>query len=217
MNQYEEIIQQLSQAYEQEKSAREQYEKAYGQASRYSSSSGDDDLIRWQLELDNILERVEHLLRSDELKYDDKGNLTWKAASNPDDALLNEYGVQEVLRLLSMYLNRNTILSNYDEPTINLKVYDFGMELTDLLFMKYELMGLNNHHKIKNYPMICRVLIDVVHSAYLRALHGGERQSLREARHVSQSINPNMPNLPNFNNKQSKPFSLWKPSTWIKS
>ena len=41
--------------------------------------------------------------------------------------------------------------------------------------------------KMKMYPMICRELIDSVHSAYLRAWKGGERQSLREARTVTQT------------------------------
>lgn len=212
---YEEQMKQLYEAYEQEKNQRQQYERS--NASRYSGSNQNDDLIRWQLEVDNILERVEHLLRGDELKFDDEGNLSWRPATNANDVLLNEYGVQEVLRLLSMYLNRNTILSNYDEPTINDKVFDFGMELIDLVFMKYEQMGLNDEQKIKNYPMLNRVIVDVVHSAYLRALNGGERESLRESRHVSQNINPMMPNLPNNNRNGGKPFSVWKPTTWFKN
>ena len=88
-----------------------------------------------------------------------------------------------------MYLNRNTILSNYSEDVINEKMMDFGYEITDLFFLKYESMGLDNIEKRKLYPMLVRQLIDTVHSSYLRALHGGERESLREARHITQSDN----------------------------
>ncbi len=212
---YEQQMQELFNAYEQEKMKREQVEQQMGQqASRFGSTKQDEDLIRWQLELDNILERVEHLLRGDLLNFDQGGNLIWTKPEDQDDVLFNENGVQEILRMLSLYLNRNTILSNYDEETINYKVYDFGMELIDLIFMKYEQMGLDDKQKIKYYPMICREIIDVVHSAYLRALNGGERQSLREARHVSQQINPIQPNIPGMN--QPKTFSLMKPSTWRK-
>lgn len=145
-----------------------------------------DNLIKWQLELDNILERCEHILRGDKLVFDN-GSLIWKANENPKDNILNEYGVQEVVRILSMYLNRNTILSDYDDIEIKEKVLDFGRELNDLFFMKYEEMGLLGLEKRKNYPMLIREMVDIVHSSYKRALHGGEKRSLREARQITQS------------------------------
>lgn len=145
-----------------------------------------DNLIKWQLELDNILERCEHILRGDKLKFDN-GNLMWTENPNPDDNILNDYGCQEIMRVLSMYLNRNTILSDYDDPEIREKVLDFGRELNDLFFMKYEEMGLTNLEKRKNYPMLIREMVDIVHSSYKRALHGGEKRSLREARQITQT------------------------------
>jgi len=145
-----------------------------------------DNLIKWQLELDNILERCEHILRGDKLTFEN-GSLIWTSNQNPKDNILNEYGVQEVVRILSMYLNRNTILSDYDPEEINIKVLDFGRELNDLFFMKYEEMGLIGLEKRKNYPMLIREMVDIVHSSYKRALRGGEKRSLREARQITQS------------------------------
>jgi len=147
---------------------------------------GQDNLIKWQLELDNILERCEHILRGDKLMFNN-GNLMWTPQLDAQDNILNEYGVQEIMRILSMYLNRNTILSDYDDPEIREKVLDFGRELNDLFFMKYEEMGLVSLEKRKNYPMLIREMVDIVHSAYKRALHGGEKRSLREARQISQT------------------------------
>jgi len=146
----------------------------------------DDNLIKWQLELDSILERVEHLLRGDKPTFV-KGNLIWKSPKDNKDRTLNDFGVSEIMKILSMYLNRNTILSNYDEETINFKVYDFGMEIADLFYLKYEAMGLITLEKRKLYPMIIRMIVDVVHSSYLRALHGGERESLGTARQITQT------------------------------
>ena len=37
------------------------------------------------------------------------------------------------------------------------------------------------------YPIIVRQVVDIVHSTYLRALNGGERESLRLARSVVQN------------------------------
>ena len=159
--------------------------RQFAQHSAFAPQS-QDNLIKWQLELDNILERCEHILRGDKLKFNN-GNLIWTENPNPDENILNDYGCQEVMRVLSMYLNRNTILSDYDDPEIREKVLDFGRELSDLFFMKYETMGLTTLEKRKNYPMLVREMVDIVHSSYKRALHGGEKRSLREARQITQT------------------------------
>ena len=183
-------------------------------ASSVFQSAQETNLIEWQLELDNILERVDHLLRGHILSFDKEGNLTWKEPEDTTHRVFNEYGVQEVLRILSMYLNRNTILSNYDETTINWKIEDFGMELTDLIFMKYEEMGLDNKEKIKLYSILVRELVDTVHSAYLRALNGGERESLRTARTVTQTEPIGQSNQVQ-NIMQPKRRSMLNPASWF--
>lgn len=150
-------------------------------------SKPDENLIKWQLELNEILERAEHVLRGDKLKFIN-GNTIWQSPDKENEQILNNYGIQEVMRVLSMYVNRNTILSNYSLEGIDFKIYDFGKELSDLFFMKYEAFGWkDNLEKRKNYPMLMREMIDIVHSAYNRALGGKERETLRESRQVNQS------------------------------
>jgi len=146
----------------------------------------DENLIRWQLELDSILERIEHMLRGDRPKTEN-GSIIWRTPDKEEEKIFNEFGVAEIMRVLCNYVNRNTILSNYREEVINAKMLDLGNELADLIFLKYEDMGLNTLSKRKLYPIIVREMVDVVHSSYLRALHGGERESLREARTVNQT------------------------------
>lgn len=155
--------------------------------SRHSSfmTEQDDNLIKWQLELNDILERAEHILRGDIPKYVN-GVLIWetnKESNNP----LNERGIQEIMKILAMYINRNTILSDYDDKEINLKVFDFGRRINNFIFMMYDEIGMDTDEKRKSYDLIVGELIDMVHSAYKRALHGGERRSLREMIQVSQS------------------------------
>ena len=153
-----------------------------------------DNLIKWQLELNDILERAEHILRED-IVIIKEGNITWENNPEPEKRIFNEYGVQEIMRVLSMYINRNTILSDYEPKEINDKVYDFGKEVNDLIFMKYENFGLTTLEKRKNYPILVRELIDIVHSSYKRAQYGGERESLRTARNIQQQeqiVQPNM-------------------------
>lgn len=159
-----------------------------------SSGVVNDNLIKWQLELDSILERVEHMLRGDRPRFVN-GNLIFVPPDDVNDKILNDFGVSEVMRTLTMYLNRNTILSNYDEDTINWKVLDFGKEIVDLFYLKYEAMGLDTLEKRKLYPILVREIVDIVHSSFLRALNGGERASLHEARQITQqeSIVGNVP------------------------
>lgn len=153
-----------------------------------AGSMNQDNLIKWQLELDSILERIEHILRGDRPSMVN-GNMIFIPAENDHEKILNNEGVAEIMRILSNYLNRNTILSNYDEKTIDDKMLDFGEELNNLIFTKYQEMGMNTMDKRKRYPMIVREVVDIVHSSYLRALNGGERESLRKAMSISQSEN----------------------------
>lgn len=150
-----------------------------------------ENLIKWQLELDSILERVEHLLRGDKPTMRD-GNMIFLRPQTKEEEIFNDFGVSEIMRILSLYLNRNTILSNYDEDTINWKMLDFGYEVNNLIFLKYNEMGLDTISKRKRYAMIVREIIDTVHSTYRRALFGGERNSLRSARSVTQTEPLNM-------------------------
>ena len=218
MNEEEQkYVSDLEQAYEAKNLETTQQQIQLGQASIFGSEI-DENLIKWQLDLREELERIDHMLRGHQLKFDDKGNLVYTDPTDSDLIPFNEHGVQMLLNVISFYLNRNTILSNYDEETINWKVYDIGNEITDLIFMKYEQMGMDTDQKIKLYPMITQELTNTIHSAYLRALHGGERESLRTARHVTQNqpVNSQM-GYQQQPNQQRSTFKVWKPTTWFKA
>jgi len=150
------------------------------------SSALMNNLVQWQLEVDSIIERIEHMLRGDKPVFRN-GNLIWMPPENKMNQILNDEGVAEIIRLLSVYINRNTLLSNYREEVIDLKIYYLGRELSDLIYCKYEMIGMDTLEKRKYYPMIVREVVDQVHSAYLRALHGMERESLRKMVNVTQT------------------------------
>jgi len=180
------------------------------------STNGNEDIIRWQLELNDILERAEHILRGD-IPMFKNGHVIWQKIKNPKTNTLNEQGVQETMKILSLYVNRNTILSDYTNDEIRFKVYDFGREINNLYFMRYEEFGLDTEEKRKSYPIIIREMVDIVHSAYKRALLGGERRSLREMINVSQSTQTQLGQMGDFNNSlQQKERGLLNPLRFIK-
>jgi len=228
------------------------------------------NLVKWQLDINEDLERIRHLLKGDE--RDPHRPNVWISTKDPNLSPFNDYGVRLLMQIMNSYLNRNTILSNYDDKTIQWKVLDFGNNVADLIFNKFEEMMITfnieeeiekltgiktfktpsgkyvlemkyvngqiiyqeigdslikyiddiiiNHllEKIKLYPIIVGELVDAVHSAYLRAYHGGERESLRTARHVTQTENPNL-NL-NYPMPSQIPVQKkqhwWNPTTWGK-
>ena len=178
---------------------------------------GDDNLVKWQLDLREELERITHLLKGEQVVYDEDGNIQgYEEQKNDKLMLLNDFGVRMVMNIISFYVNKNTILSNYEEDMINAKVYDLGIDLTDLLFCRSEEIGLETSEKKKMFMILIREITDTIHSTYLRALWGGERSSLKTARFVTQNDNAmsRVMNMPGGMNQQQSKFKLFSPKTW---
>lgn len=211
MNQEEnQYVRQLEEEYEDLRNNTKNINQGMqGVMSAYNTEN-EENLIKWQLDLKQDLEDIYHLLRGDIKVEDEKGNEFYKEAEDPDLRTFNEFGVQLVMNIMKFYLNRNTILSNYKEDVIEWKVYDFGIRISDLVHNKYEDMMTTieqeedesekdfakrrEEHlaeKLKLYPLIVGELVDTVHSAYLRAYRGGERESLRKVMSVTQNETPN--------------------------
>lgn len=164
--------------------------------SAYSSITGDQsNLIMWQLELDNILERIDHLVRGDVLEEVGEGNVIYVKATDKDLVVFNEYGAQLIMNFISPYLNRNTILSNYKQDRIYEILDDLGIELADLIYVNYEKMGLNTVEKKSRSTVICINILHMIESSYNRSIMGAERESLRTARIVTQNQPLNPPGM----------------------
>jgi hypothetical protein len=188
------------------------------QLSAFATKSN-DDIIRWQLELNDILERAEHILRGDIPKFVN-GQIIWDKNLHPETNALNDVGVNEIMKILAMYVNRNTILSDYTNDEINVKVYDFGRAVNNLIFMRSDEFGMDTREKNKNYEIIVRELVDIVHSAYKRALDGAEKRSLREMISVSQATSTSSQLgqgvTINANGQQQRERGLLNPMRYIK-
>jgi len=179
------------------------------------SGASQDNIAKIQLLFHDLLEKMEHFLRGDQIKFVNNQKI-WTTPENPDDRRFNEKGVNEIMRILVMYLNPNTILSNYDEKRINYILYSVGCELNDLIYLKYDAWGWNTQEKRDEYGMVVQQILDVLESAYLRALHGLERKSLRETTQIS--YNDTQQNQPGINinaGQQLKERSFLNPKRWL--
>ncbi len=200
-------------------------EKANTEAAEYNSaltnasnsmfeSDVTHNLIEYQLDLSEDLEKIFHLLRGDVLTEDKKGNMYFVAPTDDNMKIFNDYGVHILMQTMTGYLSKNTLLSNYTEDVINEKLHSLGIALKKLIYTKYEKMGMNTADKRKMMPLIVIEVTDIIHSAYLRALRGGERESLRKVMHVAQTNNAMNDYGRNQSMMQQRKFSLFSPTTW---
>lgn len=107
------------------------------------TQSQERGLIKEQLDLSEELDTIEHLLRGHVLTHTENGR-EWKKSNDPDMMILTDHGIYLIMNTIMFYVNKNTLLSNYDQPTINKKMYDFSTDLADTIFMEYE--------KVFKYP-----------------------------------------------------------------
>lgn len=98
------------------------------------------NLVREQLSLEDELEMIENLLRGRVQVKDEFGIKQWKDPVNEHMEVLTEYGVHVIMNAIQFYLNKNTLLSNYETEVIDKKMEDFATTLADDLFMEYELV-----------------------------------------------------------------------------
>lgn len=253
----------------------------------------DQNLIQYQLETDKILERIEHFLRGDTIKFSESGtyfdsptknvlarvrkdprtkityyvqelkdsmssseikrnvlvkiinkngeelnvmerdsklilgklknrkllNLGFKYVEVVDEEKkpLNEYGVAEFMRIISMYVTKETFLSFYTEERIFEIMADLGDALNNFLYCNYEKMGMDSKFKESKYTIMILNILHTIESCYRRAIGGAEQYNLRSRAIVTQSqgvgSNIGARNMARAG-AASKKWSPLKPGTW---
>lgn len=147
-----------------------------------------DNLIKYQLDTDAILERIEHFLKGDVIKVDDiTGNVYYEVPEDKNEINFNRYGVNEFMRIISMYVTKETFLSLYEEIRINEIIGDLGDALTDFLFCNYEKMGMDTKFKESKFTLIVLNILHTIENCYRRALGGAEQENIKTRAIVTQS------------------------------
>jgi len=144
-----------------------------------------NDIAMYQLELNDLLEQTEHILKGDIVEWHD-GIKIWKANPKAESNVLNKEGIRKIMLDLQNYINRHIILGDYDERDINKIMKDYGRKISNLIFMKYEEMGMDTESKRQEYQSIVMNIVNLVYASYSRAKDGAERRSLREMINISQ-------------------------------
>ncbi len=132
-----------------------------------------------------LLEEIKKGLEGKNKKFISRGNAT-KEIPDKDRINLNDYGVSEIMNLLSMYINKETFLSWYKEERINEIMADLGDELNKFLLINGKKMGLDTEFKKTKYPLMVVTILHTVENAYRRALMGNENRGTREGILITQ-------------------------------
>jgi hypothetical protein len=182
----------LEQNEERLRLAEERADTAQNQSAAMFSGQSKQNLVEWQLDFRPELEDIERLLKCDIIKRDTDGNEYWVENPNEQNIVFNSLGVNDIIREIRMFLNKNKVLSNYALDEIKPRVKILGHEIRALIYNNYESYGIDNDYKMNNYPIVVLTILDMIDSAYRRAINGEERKDLNQARIVNQN-EPMMP------------------------
>ena len=173
-----------------------------------------DNLVKWQLDISGTLARIERLLRGDEPVEDGKGNIVWQSPQDESKQIMNNAGIREIMRIITMYVSKDLMLSRFDDKEIKVRMKNFALTIGNLVHNKYNAFGwskeeqmwdhengvyftvtIGDKEKIKHYESLLLSIIDLVEASYKRALEGGERDSIGTRTSVIQtdSLNDRMP------------------------
>ncbi len=154
-----------------------------------------------------ILKKLEKIgLKSEGYKY--------VSVLDEDKKPFNEYGVAELMRIISMYVTKETFLSYYNEERINEIMGDLGDALNNFLYCNYEKMGMDTKFKESKYTLICLNLLHTIESCYRRALGGNEQKNIMTKSFITQNQGMGGTNNIPVSPVIKKKWSPVKPSTW---
>lgn len=126
-----------------------------------------NDLIRWQQDLDPVIERYCYQLMG-VTKDESTGNFI-----KTGDNVINDEGISAIKTLLYAKVNHNSINSNYKEVRIMDLCKDIGSRLRTMLVKKF------NDFEIKDVATVDSIknnIVELVESTLRRAESDGERK-----------------------------------------
>ena len=105
----------------------------------YQMEEEEKNLAEAQLDCSETLTKIYHLLKQDTLKINDKGILAWADLKDSKKRVLTDGGVDKIMQVIQSYINKETLLSNFDDKTIGRRMLKFCLAFNALMFMKYEI------------------------------------------------------------------------------
>ena len=125
----------------------------------------DGKTTRWKIDPEDVIDEIEHYLRGDNW---DSLTGTWRKNKNDKLRLVNEEGISVITTHLRGVLNKNIILSNFDNEMILQIAKQNAHNVKDIIFTSYDKYEI----KKENFSMILQLIDGNVYGALLRAKGG---------------------------------------------
>lgn len=155
-----------------------------------SGETRDENFLHLQISTEGMLDKLEHLFKGDVQGYDENGDLVWKKQTDKELIPFNEFGVTSLMEIITKYIDKNTILSDYPENRIYEILGDIGDELILFILCNYTKMGLDTYFKKTKFRLIVVTTTHVIESTYRRAKGGATVKELNQSRVVGQFGSP---------------------------
>lgn len=155
--------------------------------SNFANTQKDGNLAQYQIDSSELLDRLEHFYKGEYLGLDDVGNTVWKKPDDIDQIPLNNFGVSAMMEIVSKYIDRNTVLSHYNEVRIFEILADLGDEIITFVLSNYEKMGMDTHFKKTKFRLIVVTTLHMIETTYRRALGGTTMKEINQSRIITQS------------------------------
>lgn len=166
-------------------------QQAQSQAMHNTLSSGlgerDPNIIQYQIDSQEMLEKLERFYRGEHIGVNDKNEYTWIKPSNKELVTFNDFGVNSMMEIITKYFDKNTILSEYSEERIYEILADLGDEICLFMYCNYEQMGMDSYFKKTKFRIIILTTLHVIESTYRRAHRGNTRADVNQHRVVTQT------------------------------
>lgn len=143
----------------------------------------DPNFSQWQLNASDVIEIIEHCLRGEVWRKDEKGTVySWVKAGDPK---LNEQGIQAITSEINSRVNKVVIMSNLTERTVNDMLWDLADNLATELFLRKDDWGVD----FADLNPIHDLVMTITEATIRRAMEDGERRKIYEGvKTVEQKI-----------------------------
>lgn len=158
-----------------------------------SSERTDGNFLHHQISSQELLEKLEHFYRGDFQGEDAFGNIVWKKQKDKKLVTFNEFGVTSMMEIITKYIDKNTVLSNYTEKRIYEIIGDLGNDLILFMLCNYKQIGMDTYFKKTKFRLMITTTSHAIESCYRRAIDGKTMEELNQSKVVGQFGNNVMP------------------------
>lgn len=138
------------------------------------------DLIKWQLDPNQLLMQKEKWLLGFEIAIKDE-RPQWIQKNKP---LMTSEGAKDIISLMANWVNKETILSDLDDDSIIDSCQTFNMTITSLIGMKWMEWQIDKN----KLSLICRGLTETIYIFLNKAKNKNTLDFLKPVQRVEQHI-----------------------------